>query len=59
LTVGVHTIVRWWPAIVRRASIAGIPAAFNGLLASKMRLPASSSDSGAVATAIASTSLRR
>jgi hypothetical protein len=59
LTIGAVTIDRMAPATVSRAARFEIPAAFSGLAASMMRLPASASEKGAVAAATAGTSARR
>ena len=58
-TVGATTSSRSRSTTSRRASSTGTPAAFNGFEASKIRLAASASDHGAVATATAARSARR
>ena len=59
LTIGSVTIERMASATVSSAVRFGMPAAFRGLDASKMRLPASASENGWVAAATAGRSVRR
>src|SRR3954447_19518926 len=59
LTIGAVTIERIASATVSRAVRLGIPAAFRGLAASKISLPAAPSQDGAVAAAITGRSARR
>jgi hypothetical protein len=59
LTVGPVTIPRIAVATVSSAVRFGMPAALSGLAASKIRLPASASENGAVAAATPGRSARR
>jgi hypothetical protein len=57
--MGSVTIDRMASATTSRAVRLAIPAAFSGFAASKMRLPASASENGAVAAATPGRSDRR
>ncbi len=59
LTIGAFTIERIVDATTSSASTLPMPAAFNGFVASKIRLPASSSENGSTAFATPGRSVRR